>query len=143
MPSPLGPEAAVHPASALLRRPKVDFDQNGQKSTMQELLCLGGFFPLARIQDRLPFSKYTLFAMAEAWKGEPSEWLVCAQAKGRRTIVMIHLDKFSEALYAQVEGELEASSLQPVAVRTGLEEGPEMEVLGEYLRGSQGLPTPA
>ena len=132
MPSFLTPEANALPAPGLLRRPKVDFDQNGRKSTLQELLRLGGLFPLARIQDRLPFSRYTLGAMAKAWMGEPTEWLVCAQAQGRRTIVMIHLDRFSDALDAHVEP-VTASDLRACGFLSDLEEGSEMLLLGEDL----------
>ena len=143
MPSSLRYEPNAAPELAPVRRPKVDFDQNGQPSSLRELIQLGGLFPLARIQDRLPFSRYTLGAMAEAWKEETPEWLVCAQAKGRRSKVLIHLDRFTEALGAHSQAESDTSSLAPVAILPELEECTEMLVLCEKIRGLQGFSAPA
>lgn len=42
------------------RKSGVDFDREGKKSTLQELLQLGGYFPLSRIDDRLPFPVATV-----------------------------------------------------------------------------------
>ena len=142
MPSTINLEPKPMPGSGPVRLPKVDFDQNGQKSSLHELLHLGGLFPLARIQDRLPFSRYRLGAMAKAWKGEPSEWLVCDQAKGRRMITLIHLDRFFDAFDAHLEA-VTPSDLMPFGFLSDLEEGSEMLVLGEKLRGVEGLPAPA
>jgi hypothetical protein len=134
----LDPNAKAAPAP--LRRPKVDFDQNGQKSSLQELLSLGGIFPLARIQDRLPLSRYILGAMAEAWKGEPSEWLFRGQENGRRITILIHLDRFTEALNAHVETASETSSPVPLEVCPNIEESPETLLMGGHALYLHGFP---
>jgi len=61
------------------RRSGVDFDQEGRKSTLQELFQLGGFFPLTKIDDRLPFP----LATVRRW-GRSKEFASC--------IVRVHID---------------------------------------------------
>ena len=143
MPSTFTLNSNVMPAIGPVRLPTVDFDQDGRKWSLQELLHLGGVFPLARIQDRLPYTRYTLSAMAKAWKGESSEWLVCGQVKGRRMITLIHLDRFSEAFEILTEAATALSNSGLIEALPDLEEGSEMLALGKYLRGVQGLPAPA
>ena len=142
MPSTFTLETNAIPAAAPVRRPKLDFDQNGQKSSLQELFLLGGLFPLARIQDRLPFSRYRIGVMAKAWKGEPSEWLVCAQPKAQRGITLIDLELFSEAFDAHTETPT-TSDLRAAGFPLDLDEGSEMLLLGQNLRGVQGATSPA
>ena len=101
MPSSHDPACILPSPPAQWRQPQVDFDKDGQDSDLDELLRLGGLFPLARIQDRLPFLRHDLIAMAAAWEA-PSPWLVCGQAKGR-CITLIHLDRFCESLGAHAE----------------------------------------
>ncbi len=48
---------------ALWRKAGVDFDR-GAKSTLAQLLELGGYFPLSKVKDRLPMSRNTLHQWA-------------------------------------------------------------------------------
>ncbi|MDR3673279.1 MAG: hypothetical protein P4L36_20705 [Holophaga sp.] len=143
MQSASAPIQEPNPAFTLLRESGLDFDQNGQKSSLQELLRLGGLFPLARIQDRLPYSRNMLSAMAKAWKGEPSEWLVNARINGQRMITLIHLDQFSEAFEAHTKAATALSDSGPIEALPDLEEGAEMLILGKGLRGVQRATAPA
>jgi hypothetical protein len=53
--------ASQHAVMELWRRPGVDFDLPGEeKSTLRDLLELGGLFPLSKVMDRLPFSRNSL-----------------------------------------------------------------------------------
>lgn len=75
-----------------VRKPGVDFDRKGSRSTLTEMLQLGGLFPLARIADRLPFSESTLRQWAR--KGPFTDCFVLRQAgsNAESAPVLIHLD---------------------------------------------------
>ena len=72
--------------------PGRDFDLEGCRSTLTELIHLGGLFPLARVADRLPFSERTLRRWAR--KGPFTDCFVMAGAgrNGDSNPTMIHLD---------------------------------------------------
>jgi hypothetical protein len=103
--SQLAPEAS----SAFWRISGLDFDREGRKSTLRELLEIGGFFPLSSIEDRLPFSASILRKWAKSHKGESIEFIVPfkAEADGRAVITLIHLNRLDEYLSTKVQ-EIEA-----------------------------------
>ena len=98
--SQLAPEVS----SAFWRISGLDFDREGRESTLQELLEIGGFFPLSCIEDRLPFSASTLRKWAKDHKGESSEFILSfkAEADGRAVITLIHLNRLNQYLSAKI-----------------------------------------
>lgn len=137
------PFPELNPMSTLVRESGLDFDQNGQKSSLQELLRLGGLFPLARIQDRLPYSRNMLRTMAKGWKGESGEWLVNAPMNGQRRTTLIHLDRFAEAFGTITKAANARSDSGLVEEPPNLEELAEMLILGQNFRRLQGATFPA
>jgi hypothetical protein len=82
----------------------IDFDQDGQESTLQDLLRVGGFFPLATIKERLPFSVKTIHRWAETKRDALSECIVLVRDKrGRCILTLIHLNRLDDFLIAEVE----------------------------------------
>jgi len=89
----------------VIRLSGVDFDQDGRKSTLEELLQLGGLFPLARIKDRLPFPARTVRNWGKGRTRElaPCIVRVCAAEGGRAHVILIHLDALSHLMEEVVE----------------------------------------
>lgn len=81
---------------AWTREPGVDFDLDGTKSALGELINLGGLFPLARIADRLPFSESTLRRWAR--KGPFADCFVLkrSQSGEKPDVLLVHLDFLEE-----------------------------------------------
>jgi hypothetical protein len=103
---------------ASIRKPGVDFDLEGSKSTLTEMLQLGGLFPLARVADRLPFSEKTLRRWAR--KGPFTDCFVLSSAGSSEefTPILIHLNFIEErfqALAQQAREEDEKRYLAEVA----------------------------
>ena len=101
------------------RRSGVDFDQEGTKSTLHEMLQLGGLFPLGKIADRLPISIITLRAWAR--RGRFTDCFVSNQkgSNGKRIPTLVHLDLLEERLRAFTqragEGDQETDRTQAVS----------------------------
>lgn len=105
------------PRPAGWRKQGVDFDVDGRKSTLQELLQLGGFFPIAKISDRLPFALSTLRAWAR--KGPFTDCFVQSHAVTgcEPTATLINLDRFDgrfQALAQQASEEDEQRYLAEI-----------------------------
>ena len=90
----------------LWRKPGVDFD-SGCKSTLAELLELGGYFPLCKVEDRLPFSRNSLqhwsrgdgdCPMANCFKP------IRPKGQGRAITILVDLVRLNDLIAAQVEG---------------------------------------
>ena len=90
----------------LWRKPGVDFDR-GSKSSLAELLQLGGYFPLSKVEDRLPFSRNSLQQWARGnGEGElPSCFIpIRARGQGRAITVLVDLVRLNDLLSAQIQG---------------------------------------
>ena len=82
----------------------IDFDRDGRESTLQDLLRIGGFFPLGTIKDRLPFSPKTIRRWARTRRDALSECVVAVKGKrGRCILTLIHLNRLDDFLIAEVE----------------------------------------
>jgi hypothetical protein len=84
------------PEKAILRRPGVDFDLEGSRSTLMELFQIGGLFPLARIADRLPFSASTLKRLARNGPFATCFMHTHGGRSGDSTPTLVDLDLFSD-----------------------------------------------
>ena len=90
----------------LWRKPGVDFDCCG-KSSLAELLSLGGYFPLSKVEDRLPFSRSRLQQLSRgSVDGDlPSCFIpIRARGKGRAITILVDLVRLNNLLAAQVQG---------------------------------------
>ena len=99
----------------LWRKAGVDFDC-GTKSTLAQLLELGGYFPLSKVKDRLPLSRHCLYQLSRG-EGE-GEFTNCvmpirAKGKGRATTILVDLVRLNDLLSAQVQGRAWARSTEP------------------------------
>ena len=98
-----------NPSSAaieLWRKPGVDFDR-GRKSTLAELLAIGGFFPLSKVEDRIPLCRSRLKQWAR--EGAEGEFASCvrpirAEGRGRAIMILVDLVRLNELLSAQIQG---------------------------------------
>jgi hypothetical protein len=98
------------------RLPGVDFDLDGRESTLKELLGIGGFFPLATIKDRLPFSEQTIRRWAETKRDALSESIVPVRGRmGKCILILVHLNRLDEFIGAQVN----ARAARVAAQRSG------------------------
>jgi hypothetical protein len=88
----------------LWRKPKVHFDLDGEKSTLAELLKIGGYFPLAQIADRLPIPRATLLRWSRK-KGEMSQCFVPIKEAGaeRTMVTLVELNRLSTLINAKKE----------------------------------------
>lgn len=94
----------------------IDFDQDGRESTLKDLLRIGGFFPLATIEDRLPFSVRTIHRWAGTKRDALSECIVLVRNKrGRCILTLVHLNRLDDFLIAEVE----ARAARVANTRTG------------------------
>ena len=93
-------------ALELWRKPGVDFDR-GRKSTLAELLAIGGFFPLSKVEDRIPLCRSRLKQWAR--EGAEGEFASCVKAiradgRGRAMMILVDLVRLNELLSAQIQG---------------------------------------
>lgn len=89
----------------LWRKPGADFDCAG-RSSLGDLLALGGYFPLSKVEDRLPFSRNRLQQWAYgSCGGELASCFFPIRAKGRRRALTILVDlvRLNDFLSAQIE----------------------------------------
>ncbi len=92
----------------LWRKAGVDFDQD-RKSSLEELLALGGYFPLCKVEDRLPLSHHSLYQWSRGAGGEEfSSCFMPIRAKGRSRAITILVDlvRLNNLLAAQVQGRI-------------------------------------
>ena len=104
------------PVMQLWRKAGVDFDC-GSKSSLAQLLELGGYFPLCKVEDRLPLSRNSLHQWSRGQGGE--EFASCfmpIRAKGRvrAMTILVDLVRLNDLLSAQVQGRVAGQSQEPV-----------------------------
>lgn len=115
--------SATQPAGMQLwRKAGVDFDRGG-KSSLAELLEIGGYFPLCKVEDRLPLSHNSLYQWSRGAGGE--EFSSCfmpirAKGKSRAITILVDLVRLNNLLAAQVQGRASGQSNEP----TGMGPGP-------------------
>jgi hypothetical protein len=114
-PGPLDLEGTI---LELWRKPGVDFDLDGKKSSLAELLRIGGYFPLSRIQDRLPFGKSALTRWSKAIEGEIATCFIpiCEEGNGRAMTTLVELNRLNDLMNAKVrkrQRSVEAADAQP------------------------------
>ena len=103
------------PVMQLWRKPGVDFDC-GARSTLAQLLELGGFFPLSKVQDRLPISRNCLYQLSRG-HGD-AELTRCVipirvKGKGRAITILVDVVRLNELLSAQILGRAPARPAEP------------------------------
>jgi|GEM_PF-2480198 hypothetical protein len=84
--------------SCLFRRPGVDFDQEGRKSTLMELCQMEGLFPLAKVTDRLPFQESELLKFARKGPFVPCFEKVRSDRDGRVMDLLVNITRFVESV---------------------------------------------
>ena len=102
----------------MLRQAGVDFDLAGSRSTLTEMIQLGGLFPLSRIVDRLPFAVRSLRRWARNGPFADCFMPTHGGSTGDATPTLIHLDRLSErfeALAQQTQEDDERAFLAEVA----------------------------
>lgn len=62
--NPAEPQSQPQSQPRHLRLPGLDFDQGGRPTSLQDMISLGGFYPVAQVKDRLPFPVSTLRRMS-------------------------------------------------------------------------------
>ena len=82
-----------------------DFDLEGRKSTLKELLQIGGFFPLGKVEDRLPFSASTLRRWAKLEAFDSCLLQVKSMSQGRTLVTLIDLNRLDECLQILAEND--------------------------------------
>ncbi len=89
----------------LWRKAGVDFDC-GAKSTLTQLLELGGFFPLSKVQDRLPISRNCLYQLSRG-QGDDDLTLcvmpIRVNGKGRAITILVDVVRLNDLLSAQFQ----------------------------------------
>lgn len=102
----------------MLRQAGVDFDLVDSRSTLTEMIQLGGLFPISRIVDRLPFTVGTIRRLARSGPFTDCFMPAPAGSNGDTTPALIHLDRFSErfqALAQQTQEDDERAFLAEIA----------------------------
>ena len=100
MPSASAPLPEPNPTSILLRESGLDFDREGGKSTLHELIQLGGLFPLAKVADRLPFPLSTLREWARREPFAPCFTHVRTGVGAKAILILVDLGHFSDRIDA-------------------------------------------
>ena len=99
----------------LWRRAGVDFDC-GAKSTLDQLLKIGGFFPLCKVRDRLPISRSCLYQLSRG-QGD-AELTRCVvpirvKGKGRAITILVDVVRLNDLLSAQIQDRVPARPTEP------------------------------
>ena len=94
-----GPEAK----KLIWHRPGHEFDQGGRRTTLQEMIDLGGFFPLAYVADRSPFPMSTLRTWAKKGPYISCFEVVRKELGGRTTLVLVDLQRLARTIDAQAQ----------------------------------------
>ena len=76
----------------IIRMPGRDFDLEGCRSTLDEMIQMGGLFPLTRVADRLPFPERTLVRWARSGPFTDCFVLPIVGGSEEGNPIMIHLD---------------------------------------------------
>ncbi len=105
----------------LWRKAGVDFDR-GCKSSLAELLVIGGYFPLCKVEDRLPMSHHSLYQWSRGAGGE--ELFSCfvpirAKGKNRAITILVDLVRLNNLLAAQVKGRISGQIPEPAGTGSG------------------------
>ena len=79
----------------LSRQVGQEFDQNGHRSTLGEMIQMDGFFSLDEIVDRLPFRPRTFRKWAKKGPFTSCFKRVHAEAGWNSSLLLIHLSLFS------------------------------------------------
>ena len=101
----------------LWRKQGADFDLDG-RSTLADLLALGGYFPLSKVEDRLPFSRNRLQQWAHgSCGGELASCFIPVRARGRRRAITILVDlvRLNNCLSPQIRTPDQARELPPMS----------------------------
>jgi len=111
----------------LWRKAGVDFDC-GCKSSLAQLLELGGYFPLCKVEDRLPLSRNSLQQWTRGLGDD--EFVRCfvpirAKGRTRAMTILVDLVRLNDLLTALVKGRIADPSEQPK--RLGLAPAPSLE----------------
>ena len=99
----------------LWRKAGVDFDCGG-KSTLAQLLELGGFFPLSKVRDRLPISRHCLYQLS---RGQGDDELtrcvvpIRVKGQGRAITILVDVVRLNDLLSAQILGRTLACTTEP------------------------------
>ena len=99
----------------LWRKAGVDFDCDS-KSSLAQLLELGGYFPLCKVEDRLPLSRNSLHQWARGLGGEEfASCFVPIRAKGRirAMTILVDLVRLNGLLTALVQDRITGHSQEP------------------------------
>jgi hypothetical protein len=99
----------------LWRKAGQDFDC-GCKSSLAQLLEMGGYFPLCKVEDRLPLSRNSLHQWSRGDCGDEfASCFVPIRAKGRKRAMTILVDlvRLNDLLSAQVQGRVAGPSQAP------------------------------
>jgi len=105
----------------LWRKAGVDFDC-GCKSSLAQLLELGGYFPLSKVEDRLPLSRNSLHQWSRGLGG--AEFVSCfmpIRAKGRvrAMTILVDLVRLNDLLSTLVHGRFVGRSQEPKCMGPG------------------------
>ena len=99
----------------LWRKAGVDFDC-GSKSSLAQLLELGGYFPLSKVQDRLPISRHCLYQLS---RGHGDDELtncvmpIRVNGEGRAITILVDVARLNDLLSAQLKGRFPARPGNP------------------------------
>ena len=99
----------------LWRKAGVDFD-HGCKSSLAQLLELGGYFPLCKVEDRLPLSRNSLHQWARGLGDEAFvSCFVPIRAKGRirAMTILVDLVRLNGLLAALVQDRIADQTQEP------------------------------
>ena len=107
MPCATAPLPEPHPTSMFLRESGLDFDREGRKSTLPELIEMGGLFPLSKIADRLPFPVSTLRGWARRGPFAPCFTQVRTGVGAKAILILVNVRNFSDRFDALAEQALE------------------------------------
>lgn len=99
----------------LWRKAGVDFDC-GAKSTLSQLLEIGGYFPLCKVRDRLPISRNCLYQLS---RGQGDDELtscvkpIRVKGAGRAITILVDVVRLNDLLSVQVLGRAQARPTEP------------------------------
>jgi hypothetical protein len=99
----------------LWRKAGVDFDR-GTKSTLAQLLELGGYFPLSKVKDRLPISRHCLYQLSRGHGDDELASCVVpirVNGQGRAITILVDLVRLNDLLSAQIKDRAPARPGKP------------------------------
>lgn len=104
----LATETPIKDVLPLWRRPGIDFDRNGEGTDpLETLLEVGGLFPFAKIEARLPFTRHALNRWCR--EGAATEMGSCfisfresGDGTGKAMTVLVDLCRLNDLVNARV-----------------------------------------